>query len=189
MDKLKLFLRRIAPISDDEYEESKRKFEEIHLKKGDFFVKQGRICKQIAFIDSGSFRTYYTNEKAEEVTACFRTEMSIVSSYKSFILQEPSLLSIEALEDSKLMVINHDDLQRLYSTSMTWLNIGRLMAEMEYINMEDYASVLNNESAKEKYLRLLKEQPEVVKKVSLENIASYLGVTRRTLSRIRREIV
>lgn len=71
---------------------------------------------------------------------------------------------------------------------MAWLNIGRLIAEMEYMNMEEYASVLNNESAKDKYLRLLKEQGEVIQKTTVESIASYLGVTRRTLSRIRQEI-
>jgi hypothetical protein len=68
------------------------------------------------------------------------------------------------LEETELIVIDYDKLQKLYSTSMTWQNIGRILAERAYIEMEDYASVLNNESAKEKYLRLLKEQPEVVTK-------------------------
>ncbi len=158
------------------------------MKKGDYLIERGKICKEIAFINKGSFRTYYMNDKAEEITACFRTEMSIVSSYRSFVLQEPSSLSIKALEDSELIVINYENLQNLYARSMAWLNIGRLIAEMEYMNMEEYASVLNNESAKDKYLRLLKEQGEVIQKTTVESIASYLGVTRRTLSRIRQEI-
>lgn len=188
MDKLKAFLQAFSPITDEEFEDSKGKFEKILLKKGGYFIEQGKVCKQIAFINKGSFRTYYISDKAEEITACFRTEMSIVSSYRSFVLQEPSSLSIKALEDSELIVISYDDLQRLYANSMAWLNIGRLIAEMEYINMEEYASVLNNESAREKYLRLLKEQGEVIHKATVESIASYLGVTRRTLSRIRQDI-
>ena len=76
----------------------------------------------------------------------------------------------------------------MYATSPTWQNIGRKVAEKEYIVMEKYASVLNNETAKEKYMRLINEQPSVIHKATVEDIASYLGVTRRTLSRIRQEI-
>ena len=188
MDNLKTFLQTLTPISNKEFEDSKSNFSKVHLKKGDFFVQQGKICKQIAFINRGSLRTFYLNDKVEEITACFRTEKSLVSSYKSFILQEPSLLSIIALEETELIVINYDKLQKLYSTSMAWQNIGRLLAEREYIVMEEYASVLNNESAKEKYLRLLNEKGEILQKANVEHIATYLGVTRRTLSRIRQEI-
>lgn len=97
-------------------------------------------------------------------------------------------MSIQAIEETKLLVIDYSSLQKLYKSSPVWQNIGRKVAEQEYIVMEKYASVLNNETAKEKYLRLLKEQPTVIQKASVEDIASYLGVTRRTLSRIRKEI-
>ncbi len=132
--------------------------------------------------------TFYLNDKPEETTSCFCTENSLTTSYKSFILQEPSKLSIQALEETELLVIDYRNLQKLYSTSIVWQNIGRAVAEREYIVMERYASVLNNETAKEKYWRLLKEQPNVLQKSNIEDIASYLGVTRRTLSRIRQEI-
>ena len=188
MEKLKTYLQTFAPISDKEFKEVKSNFYIIHLKKGDFFVQQGKICRQIAFINRGSLRTFYFNDKAEEITHCFRTEETFVSSYKSFILQKPSFLSIIALEECELFVIDFDNLQKLYNTSMTWQRIGRLQAERRYIEMEEYASVLNNEAAKEKYLRLLNEQPEVLQKANVKHIASYLGVTRRTLSRIRQEI-
>ncbi|MEW7281336.1 hypothetical protein ABW636_22340 [Aquimarina sp. 2201CG1-2-11] len=79
-------------------------------------------------------------------------------------------------------------MHELYTESANWQKIGRLVAEKEFIIMEQYASILNNETAKEKYLRLLKEQPEIIQKSPLNYIASYLGVTRRTLSRIRKEI-
>lgn len=188
MDNLKTFLQILTPISDKEFEDSKSNFSIVHLKKGDFFIQQGNICRQIAFINKGSFRTFYLNDKAKEITACFRTEKTFVSSYKSFILQEPSFLSIIALEESELIVIDYDNLQNLYSSNMVWQKIGRLLAERSYIEMEDYASVLNNESAKEKYLRLINEQSEILQKANVEHLATYLGVTRRTLSRIRKEI-
>ena len=184
----KNFIRQITPISDTEFEQTVVLFTEQTLQKGDFFVKQDKICRQIAFINKGTLRTFYINDKAEETTSCFCTENSLTTSYKSFILQQPSNLSIQALEDTELLIIDYDHLQKLYSTSIVWQNIGRAVAEKEYIVMEQYASVLNNETAKEKYLRLLKEQPTVLQKANVEDIASYLGVTRRTLSRIRQEI-
>lgn len=188
MDKLKTLLQTLTPFSNKEFEESKIHFCMVNLKKGDFFLEHGKVSRNIAFVNRGSLRTYYLNHNGEEITACFRTENSIVSSYRSFILQEASQLSIIAIEDTELIVIDYDKLQKLYRSSKTWQCVGRLIAEQEYINMEQYASVLNQESAKEKYLRLLEEQPEVINKCKVEHIATYLGVSRRTLSRIRQEI-
>lgn len=184
----KNYIKQITPISDKEFDETVIFFQEQTLRKGDFFIKQDKVCKQIAFIVKGTLRTYYINDKAEETTSCFCTENSLTTSYKSFILQQPSALSIQALEDTELLVIDYEHLQELYSKSIVWQNIGRAVAEREYIVMEQYASILNNETAKEKYLRLLKEQPNVLQKASIEDIASYLGVTRRTLTRIRKEV-
>jgi CRP-like cAMP-binding protein len=185
---LKKLIRQITPISDIEFEETMLFFKEKTLKKGEFFVQQGKVCRQIAFINKGILRTFYLNEKAEETTSCFCTENSLTTSYKSFILQSPSTLSIQALEETKLLVIDYDNLQKLYATSLAWQTIGRTVAEREFIVMEQYASVLNNETAKEKYLRLLKEQPQIIQKSPVNFISSYLGITTRTLSRIRKEI-
>jgi CRP-like cAMP-binding protein len=188
MDKLKQFLRQIVPISDEEFGKAIPYFEIKNLKKGEYFVHQNKICRQIAFINKGSLKTYYINHKSDEVTSCFCGEHCFVTSYKSFIKQVPSELAIQAMEDVELLVISREGLYKLYDISSIWQTIGRILAENEYLVMEKYASVLNNESAKEKYLRLMEEQPDILQKASVEDIASYLGVTRRTLSRIRKEI-
>jgi CRP-like cAMP-binding protein len=184
----KKYLKSIAAISETEFDESMGFFEERFLKKGDFFAEQNKVCHQIAYVNKGMLRSFYLNEKSEDITSCFCTESSFTTSYKSLILQTPSALSIQALTDTELLTIHFSKLQELYSTSRVWQEIGRLIAEREYLIMEQYASVLNNETAKEKYLRLLKEQPMVLQKAKIEDIASYLGVTRRTLSRIRQEL-
>lgn len=188
MEKFKHFLQAISPITDQEFADTIPFFTQQQLKKGDFFVAQGRICRQVAFVEKGTLRVYYLNAKAEEITSCFCTEDNMTTSYKSFILQEPSDLFIQAIEDTSLLAIEYGNLQNLYTTYPNWQTIGRALVEKEYLNMEKYASVLNNETAKEKYLRLQKEQPNVLLKAPVEHIASYLGVTRRTLSRIRKEI-
>ena len=188
MDKFKLYLRKLSQITDAEFTDAISYFREHSLNKGDYFVKQNHVCRHIGFIVKGTLRNYYINDKAEETTSCFCTEGNLTTSYKSFILQQPSNLILQAIEDTKLLTIDYNNLQKLYSQSPIWQNIGRVVAEQEYIVMEQYASMLNNETAKEKYLRLLKEQPNVLQKANIEHIASYLGVTRRTLSRIRKEI-
>jgi CRP-like cAMP-binding protein len=153
-----------------------------------FFVEQGKVCKHIAFVNKGLLRTFYLNDKAEIVTSCFCSENKFATSYRSLILQIPSTISIQALEETELLVIEYKDLQELYASSVAWQNVGRKITEREYFVMEQYASILNNETAKEKYLRLLAEQPEIIQKSPVQFIASYLGITTRTLSRIRKEI-
>lgn len=188
MEHFKTFLKQITPITDEEFENTLPNFKKVSLGKNSYFIQLGKICRQIAFIQKGTLRTSYINENAEEVTSCFCTENSFTTSYKSFILQEPSTLSIQAMEDAELLVINYEDLQKLFKESVAWQTIGRVIAERQYIVMEQYAGVLCNENAKEKYLRLLKEQPGILHKATINDIASYLGITRRTLSRIRKEI-
>ena len=188
INNFKTFVRKITSISDTEFKQTVIFFKEQTLQKGDFFVRQNNVCRQIAFINKGTLRTFYINDKAEEITSCFCTENSLTTSYKSFIVQKPSSLSIQALEDTELLVIDYEHLRKLYSASPAWQNVGRTIAEKEYMVMEQYAFVLNNETAKEKYLRLLKEQPQIIQKAAVNHIASYLGITTRTLSRIRSEI-
>lgn len=188
MNQLKTSLQSITTISDEEFENASTYFREVRLEKGESLLQEGNVCKQMAFVTKGVLRTFYLNHKAQEITHCFRTAGMFASAYRSFILQEPSFLSITALEYVELILIDYDHLQKLYQTSLVWQRIGRILAERAYIEMEDYATVLNNELAIEKYQRLLKEQPEVIQKSNVEHIATYLGVTRRTLSRIRQEV-
>lgn len=188
MEKFKKYLKSIAPVSDHEFIESSSFFLPKKLKKGDFFVRQDQVCPLLAFIVSGTIRMFYINNKSEEITSCFCTENHLTTSYKSFVLREPSHLMLQAITDMELIVISYEDLQKLYGLFPVWQTIGRAVAEQEYFRMERYAAILNNETAKEKYLRLLKEQPEVLQVANIEDIATYLGITRRTLSRIRQEI-
>lgn len=188
MDKFKQFLKNISPITDNEFADTISCFTEQKLQKGDYFVKQDKVCKHIGFIISGAIRIYYINQKDEEITYGFCQENCLTTSFKSFISQTPSHLVLQALEDTNLLTIDFEQLNLLYKKYPTWQNIGRIITQNEFLIMEQYASVLNNETAKEKYLRLLKEQSSILQKAKIEDIASYLGVTRRTLSRIRQEI-
>lgn len=188
VDQLKIHLRNTSNISDIEFEKAIPYFAEKKLQKGEYFLKEGSVCREIAFVNQGLLRSYFFSPDAEEITFCFEAENSFSTSYKSFILQCPSNLSIQAIEETQLIVINQQHLQKLYDSSFEWLKIGKLFAEKEYIYLEHYASMLNSDSAKERYLKLLHENPTIIKRVQLKYIASFLGVTTRTLSRIRKEL-
>lgn len=182
-------LTTLFPITADEFNSAFVYFKEQRLKKGEYFVEHGKVCKQVAYIDSGLLKSFYTDTKGQSTPTCFCTAGSFTSSYRSFVLESPSDISIEALEDTVLLVISKEDLTRLYESGATWLNISRLSTEKELLQTEQYVASLNNDTAKEKYLRLVQQQPEVLQKASVSDIASYLGVTRRTLTRIRKELL
>lgn len=185
----KNYLNTLLPLSEADFSAAFMYFKELHLKKGEYFIEQGKVCKQVAYIYSGLLKSYYTDTKGQSTPTCFCTPGSFTSSYRSFILETASDISIEALEDTVLLVINKEDLTRLYETGATWLNISRLSTEKELLQTEHYVASLNNDTAKEKYLRLIQQQPAVLQKAAVADIASYLGVTRRTLTRIRKELL
>lgn len=181
-------IKEYANMSESELAKAIPFLKLVKLRKNELLLREGQVCQQIAFVSRGMLRTFYTNTKSEEVTYCFCSEHFFTTSFQSFITQKPSKLTIQAMEETELITINYEDLQMLYAKSAAWQELGRKVAEKEYLQMAAYAAVLNNESAKEKYMRLLNEQPQIALKASVEHIASYLGVTRRTLSRIRKEL-
>ena len=184
----RLYLKQFSPLSEQEFEDIFIYFKEQKLKKNEYFIKQGQICKDVGFIVKGILRVYYINDKGDDITSCFCTESRLTTSYKSMVAKEPSQLNIQALSNVELFVISYTDLKHLQTKSFAWQQFINFVLQNEYFNLEKYISVLNNETAIDKYQRLLKEQPQIIQNAPVQYIASYLGVTRRTLSRIRREI-
>lgn len=184
----KTFLQSHAPFAQADLEAAMQCFQPRSLRKGEVFVPIGKVCSEAAFIVHGSLKTHYLNAEGEEVVSCFCAEGCMTTAYRSFVQQVPTELGLVAIEDTELLVIGHDDFQSLLAKSPIWKELALRLLEREYLKMEQYASVLNNEGAKEKYLRLLHETPKVLHTATVAEIASYLGVTRRTLSRIRREV-
>lgn len=188
IEQLKTKIHSITSISDEEFGQSIRLLQHVRIEKGKHFVEAGKICDKIAFIGKGILRTYTSKENGQEATTCFCSENRFTTSFRSFITKSASEFSIQAIEVSELLTLTYDDLQFLYDNTKAWPTIGRILAEREYLNMQNYALALNQETAKEKYARLMEEQPTVIKRAPVQQIASYLGVTRETLSRIRNQV-
>lgn len=182
------FLNSVTPFSRADFENSAAYFKLKSLAKGDIWIGQNSVCREIAFINDGALRSYYIDHHGNDVSWCFCVQNTISSSFKSFLSQEPSDLSIQALSKTELITIDYSSLQILYKTIPVWQEVNRLLLEKEYLAVSKYASSLNTESAREKYLRLLNEQPSVLQHASVQDIASYLGVSRETLSRIRKQV-
>lgn len=182
------FLKNLAPVNRAEFMQSMAFFHTKTLKRGDVFIHHQEIARKVAFIVSGILRSYYITDNGAEITYCFCTERRFSTSFKSFISQTPSQYIMEASTDAELLIISYEDLQYLYSTFPVWQQIGRIATEQEYMELEKFTSILQGESAIQKYHRMLNEAPEIIQQVPVNHIASYLGVTRETLSRIRKQV-
>lgn len=158
-----------------------------NIKAGDYFLRQGKISRNIAFIEEGLLRLYYLND-GKEVTNCFCKENTITCSYSSLIMQKESEIAIQAIEDSKLLTFSFHSLQKLYEKDLFWQQVGRLAAENEFITTECHTRFLRDLSATERYMQILENENDLLQRVPLNYLATYIQVAPETLSRIRKKI-
>lgn len=183
----KNYLTQVISIDDKSFDIATEYFQIEKLFKGEYLINEGQICNKIAYINEGLFRIYNSKDGIE-INTCFCMENSITTSFNSFVNQIPSIESIQALENSVIVTLSSWNLAKLQNVSAIWQKIRQLLTEKECLRLSDRASSLSFESALEKYKNLLKYQPEIIQRVSIQHIASYIGVSRETLSRIRSKI-
>lgn len=157
----------------------------IHMPRRSRLGDIGEVHKDIYFVLQGSIRTYYLDKEGKDVTSWLLFEGDLGISVYSFYKQQPSFEAMETLEDSVLLHLSHSNLIRLYSEHLEFNFIGRTLTEQYYIRSEAKANNLRMLTATERYRKLMAEYPFVFQRVALRYIASYLGITQSTLSRIR----
>ncbi len=158
------------------------------FKKGENFIKSNHVNTKIAFIIKGGFRFFYDKEDAE-ITCLLSFENGLIGSFESNILKLPCTQTIQAIEDSELFIIDYRDLEKLYDKSNKFERVGRLILEYYIAYLQQRITSYLLETPEERYLRLITETPDILNRVPLQYIASYIGVTPVSLSRIRKRIL
>lgn len=159
---------------------------EIELPKGHILLKANKVESNIYFIKKGLVRAYV--ERDNEVTFWFGKEGETIISMKSYVEEQPGYETIELLEDCELYELKTKNLKKLFNEDVNIANWGRKFAEKELIKTEERLISKQFKNASERYLELMKDHPELLQRVQLGHIASYLGITQVSLSRIRAEI-
>ncbi len=160
--------------------------ERIEANSGDFLIKEGAYCDKLFFIEQGGVRGF-RNQEDQEVTFWFAFENSFVTSYYSFYSGKPSFENIQLLENSVLYALKLSDLHKLYDRFQEIERAGRLINEFYYVQLEERMFSMHFKTAKERYEQFIENNPQILQRVPLGMIASYLGITQETLSRIRRK--
>ena len=185
---LELSRQTVLSISKEALEKLASILVRTEIKKGQNFLNEGDVCKQIGFVQKGLVRQYYYKNK-KEFTEHFSCEGDVFICIESFLRQVPSRLIVEALENTVIYGLPHDEVLALGAECYEIEVLYRGLLENSLILSQVKMDMFRMETANERYNRLLREQPEIVKRAPLSHIASYLLMTPETLSRVRANIV
>jgi CRP-like cAMP-binding protein len=164
------------------------KFKQIQFSKGDYLLKEGQTANHYWFIQSGFFRSYASDTEGNDITTDFYTVGDIIIDWSSFFLRQPTRENTQALSDGVGWQLDFETFQQLFHSIPTFREQGRTRLVSSYFALKKHSISMIADEAKERYLRLMKQKPQVIQNVSLKHIATYLGITDTSLSRIRKEI-
>jgi CRP-like cAMP-binding protein len=161
----------------------------VKLKKGNFYLDNSKVQKSLGFVVKGLIRGYYLDDKGSDITISFIKENEYATDYISFLKQSVSKYCFICLEDCIIIELSYDNIQQGYKKSKTFEKYGRLIAEKvleERINRVEKLQFLN---AKERYFDFLNNNFELLARIKLSHLCTYLGIERQSLTRIRKEIL
>jgi len=164
-----------------------QKFKVKELKKNDFFVKEGQVCPSFCFVEKGILQHAITVLE-EEKTTYLALQNSVTSSLNSFLNQIPSRKSIKALTNVSLWIITLEDFKTLNQTNPAFHQFYHNIIEKQICLIDDYRIDLLTLTPEERYQKLLLSEPHLLQEVPLHYLASFLGISSRHMSRIRKNV-
>jgi CRP-like cAMP-binding protein len=185
------FLNKVfasSGITNAELELIIPKFTLITIAKNDYLLQEGTIEKKYWFVESGFVRSYIIDTEGNDITFNLYAETDVVIDYPSFFFFAPTRENIQALTDCVCWEINFNDFQELFSQIPNFRDQQRGLLVGSYFALKEHSISLIADQAKVRYLKLLKTKPNIIQNVSLKHIATFLGITDTSLSRIRKEI-
>lgn len=188
-DQLKAFLSTVIRFSDDEWRIIKSCYTPQLVKKKDMLLREGDICRYVWFINKGCARIYYINKEGEEVSTDFLKEGQFVTDFRSYITGAPATVNIDALEPCELLAMSFEDRRVVLEKVAEGEKLGRLTAEHVFLKLFPRFEYFYLEKPEDRYKRFLQEYPDIIQRVPLHYIASYLGIKAETLSRIRNRMM
>lgn len=172
------------PLSTEAQQALDACLEQVAYAKNDFLVTEGKTCRYLYFLQQGALRGFY-NLDGKEITHWFAFEEDFVTSFHSFITQQPAVENLQALEASILYRLSKDKLNTLLNEHHEIERLVRIAYEKYYIRLEERFVNAHFKTATERYQDLLQQTPHILERVPLGFIASYLGISQETLSRVR----
>lgn len=179
------YFDKVLPMTEKEIEEVRPYLKTKTVLKNDFLLSEDQTCRFMAFIKRGSFRHFHINPNGSLTNIWFSSTNELLSNYHSFRSGIPSNISIQAIEESEIIIIHKDDFDNLLENSFYWNKLGRLMVENIFFLSVNRLESMIYKTNEERYLDLVANSPEFLQKYSLTDIASFLGITIQSLSRIR----
>jgi CRP-like cAMP-binding protein len=187
MEQIRQYFDKIINLSDKDWQFLSSKIIRQEFPKHHLLLKTEQIEDYVSFVETGIIR-YYIPKISNDLTFAFVFAKDFASAYDSFLTRKPSAYQAETLTKTVLWRIKHKDLQVIYDETDIGDKIGRFASEDLFLKKLKRELSLLNEEPKQRYLNLFVEQPELLKEIPLKYIASYIGVTPQSLSRIRRVI-
>ncbi len=185
---LKKNLGQQISLTDDEFERVRRYFVPKKLRRRQFLLELGDVCTRMAFVSKGALFSYSTTEKGSINVVQFAFESWWMADLYSFFTQEPSKLTIEALEDCELLLLKADRLEPLLAEVPAVESYLRILYQNAYVALQRRMEETIGLTAEQRYTRFLERDGQLLLRVPQHLIASYLGVTPETLSRIRKQV-
>lgn len=191
----KSFLSALTKISEDDWQCCADLLVTERYAQGDVIHRTGAVCDRVRFLVSGMARSYLLDEKGKDFTWSLHfnepeanMKNRFVIDYASFTQGEPSRLCIEALTDVEIVSIKQPDVEQLFAQNLVWANVGRLISDLAYHHTHHRVLSLLTLPARARYEQLLNESPVLLRVAPQHHIASYLGITPQSLSRLRRTL-
>ena len=181
-------IRQIINLDKEAEASITTSFKELKIKKGDHFLKEGEPNLLLGFIVNGLVRIYITKKGEEQSCIDFSKEGEFITVYESFLQKGISTQSIQAIEDTTLLVINNNDLQNLYQNIPNGDKLGRIVIEKRFIELAKQLYSIYLHNSEQRYLHFVKTYPDLLQRVPQYYIASFVGVKPQSLSRIRKRL-
>jgi CRP-like cAMP-binding protein len=186
MADLKEFIQAHIRVGEDQLTEMLVPFKPKVVKKGRFVLRQGQTASEYMFVQKGSLRIYAIAGN-QEITGWIAFEGEFFTELSSLNTQTPSRFNIQAIEHSELLVVSRQEMEKLYASFPAWQELGRKVWENAFQRVVEGILAHQTMSAEERYLWALRHS-QLVSRVPLKYLASYLGITPTSLSRLRKKI-